>query len=235
MLKKLIKFHFNYIFNKISLSLFLLLSIFIFLSNIFVIIGIDKKAELNDAYLYYLDSSFSIVSFVGVLFSIIIFSFPFLQKQDQYIYLVLSDKITRKSYFLSKYFTIALLLLIFVVLMVFSFYLPTIFFNKIKYIDIIVLKSFFDLYLMILFYGSISLLLTIVFDSIYIMLIPFTIFLIISNFNQSTSSFLNNLINNVTINIEPGKWILEQGKGKTFIIILVIFSINCLIYQKKDF
>ena len=60
MLNKLIKFHLNYVFNRINLLLFLLLSIFIFCSNMFIVIGIDNKAGSNESFLYYLDSSFSI-------------------------------------------------------------------------------------------------------------------------------------------------------------------------------
>lgn len=235
MLNKLIKFHFNYIFNRTNLLLFLLLSIFIFLSNMFIVIGIDDKAESNESFLYYLDSSFSIVSFIGVFFSTTLFSFSFLQKQDQYIYLVISNKISRINYFISKYFSICLLVFFFIVENIVLFYLPTIFSDKIKYIDINIIKSFFDLYLLILFYGNISLLLTLLLDSIYVILFPFTLFLIILNLSLELLSNLKNIINNIVISIEPGKWILYQEKGKAILLVFIIFSINCLIYQKKDF
>lgn len=235
MLNKLIKFHFNYVFNRINLLLFLLLSIFIFCSNMFIVIGIDNKAESNESFLYYLDSSFSIVSFIGVFFSITLFSFSFLQKQDQYIYLVISNKISRINYFISKYFSICLLVFFFIVENIILFYLPTIFSSKIKYIDINIVKSFFDLYLLILFYGNISLLLTLWLDSIYVILFPFTLFLIILNSSLESLSNLKKIINNIVISIEPGKWILYQENKKAILLIFIIFSINCLIYQKKDF
>ena len=99
----------KYILNKTTIFIFVLINIILLLANIFLSIGIDEKQGIEMIVLYYINGSMSLINLLGVFSSIILFSYPFTYKQDQYIYLIINEKNTKNKYFISKY-----LLLIFI-------------------------------------------------------------------------------------------------------------------------
>ncbi len=232
MIKKLIKCHYNYIFNRTSLSLFSILIFIVLLTNIYLMMGLDSHSDIEEMYYFYFDSSFSIISFLGVIFAIILFSFPFLNKQDQYIYFLLSNNITKVKYFITKYFTILLILLLFIVLEMFSFYFPLVAFSKIKFAESNSLISFLNLFIEMIYYGNISLILIILFDNFYLSLIPIALFLFTINlFTEKINLFCKLFI----VSMKADGWVLWQSIGQALFIVFILFFVSVILYNKKDF
>lgn len=233
-MNKLIKCHLKYIFNKTSLSIYILLSVFVFIMNIFIIFNIDDRHGIQLTYMSYLNGTLPLCEIIGVFFTIIFFSYPFTSKQDQYILLVINERYNKSNYYMAKYFCLFMICLKFIVIEFLIFCVPFLMFSETKYISIKSLQMFVDIFLIYIYYGNISLLLIIIFDNIYMIIISFSLYVFSNNLSDN-SSLINNMIDKILISMNQEKWILECSYSYIVFMIMLLFVINYLIYQKKDF
>ena len=120
-MKKLIRLHYHYLFNRTSL--FILLAV-LFLSFLgFLESALSFKDDISGfADFYYFESSFFLLKLIGIFISVFTFAYSLLPKADQYAELVLVAEVSRTVYFCSKVLVI-FLYLIFFLLLEFSLYL----------------------------------------------------------------------------------------------------------------
>ena len=224
----------KYILNKTTIFIFVLINIILLLANIFLSIGIDEKQGIEMIVLYYINGSMSLINLLGVFSSIILFSYPFTYKQDQYIYLIINEKNTKNKYFISKYLLLIFICIVNVFMFFCDFCLPFIFKFQIMNIEKNVIKIFCEMFLLYIYYGNLSMLLILLFDNLYILMISFSIYIFSSSI-QNNDVFIKGLFNKIVISINIENWHLEQSVGYTLFIIIFLFVINYLIYQKMDF
>ena len=228
---RLIKCHFNFCFNKISYILLLSLSTVSIVYNYLVLDSIDLSNSSSDVWQSYLESSLSFFVFLSILFAIIVFSYSFLTKQDSYLSYLVSLKITKLMYFYTKIITILIFVIIFLVMLAISFFIPIIFFNKL-YIDSSVLMSFLDALKVMVYYGLISLLLVLTFDNMYVAIIPIVIFIFSTNITLFSDKTIE--IFSFIIPIFDESYILINKEGIMFLTSFIILVISSLIYYYKD-
>lgn len=225
--KNLIKCHFSYAFNKMIVITLIIILFFNIIYNFSIVMGLDNKLDSDSLYKYYLDSSFSLINFIGNIFIISLFSFSYLKKQDQYCVLLITSKISKNKIFVSKYFTIVIIAFFFCLGELIGFYLPIIFLNKIKYINRRVLYTFFDLFLEMIFYGNISLILILFTDNFYLVLVPIALFLFSYNYVLSLESIEG--IIKIMVCFSNDVWRLYQNTG---LVILYNFLFYLFSYKK---
>lgn len=233
-MKKLVKCHLKYIFNKVSLSIYILLSVFLLIMNISIILNVDNRQGIELTYISYLNGAFPLCEIIGVFYTIIIFSYPFLSKQDQYILLVINEKYNKNDYYITKYLCLIIISCLFVLIEFLIFYIPFLLFSETKYISIKSMKMFMDVFLIYIYYGNVSLFLIIIFDNIYMITISLSLYVFSNSLNENYSS-INYLIEKILISMNKEKWCLGCSYPYIVFMILLLFSINYIIYQKKDF
>lgn len=228
--RNLIRCHYNYAFNKTVLLVILIVIILSIAYNFSILSSL--KLEGNDyvLYKYYFDAFFSLVLFFANILIMTIISFSFLKKQDQYCVLLLTSDIAKGQIFLSKYFTIILFLLLFLVTEIIAFYVPAVFTDKLKYINVEVLISFFDLFLVMIFYGNVSLLIILIFDNFYSVIVPLSLFLFSYNSSNSQSDIFIKYI----ISFNSKNWRLNQKYGFVIMINMLLIFLSFKIYLKNE-
>lgn len=231
--KNLIKCHFSYAFNKtIILMLFVIIIINIFY-NYSLIKSLSKSLDVYSLYKYYFESSFSLIYFIDNIFIMSIFSFSFLKKQDQYCVILITSKISKNKVFISKYITILFIIVCFCFFQMISFYIPPLFFKKIKFIDDSVINSFIDLIFVLIFYGNLALLIILKTDNFYFVFIPIAIFIFSYNYILSQEKITGIL--KYIICLFSDTWRLYQRYGFVILTNIIIFIIIYKIYLKNEY
>lgn len=230
--KNLIKCHFSYAFNKMVIITLIIIVLFNTLYNFSIVCGLSDKISSETLYIYYLDSSFSLINFIGNIFIISLISFSYLKKQDQYSVLLLTSKISKNAIFVSKYFTILIINFCFCLGELIGFYLPIVILNKIKYIDSLVLYTFLDLFLEMIFYGNLSLILILFTDNFYLVIIPISSFLF--SYNYMLSLVNVNGFFKLIICFSSKTWRLYQSEGLVVLYNILLFLISYKKYLKNE-
>ena len=227
----LIKCHFSYLISKTTI---IILSFVLLIHSVSCyIIGHECSDFLSriQANQYYLESNLFFMKTTSILIVVFLYSYPFTTKQDNYSTLMITSNITRRKFFFTKFLTIALFLLIFLWIEVFIFVII----GSIYYPNVVIDKQsfliFVRLYLLMLYYGLFALVLIQCFDNLYISMIPFTLYTIASILSETQEKNLLFLFLLPTITINE----VAQPEGQTMLMITILFLINTLIYQKRDF
>lgn len=230
-MKILFRSHIDYLCNRTNLlilSFVLLLSFFGF-SEASLALDKNELPILNNRYFF--ENSFFILKLLSVFAATFTFSYAFTQKSDQYGELLLVRGISRSFYFYSKVLVIALYLAYFLVLE-FALYL---------FCGAIFLKQFyppgllslFRLLLLNLYYGLISLAFMQFLRNLYIVIIPFFMFIvgIILNENEGKLQFYYNMFFPNFLSEKPE---LFHGDLHILTMLTVIILINQLLYLSRD-
>ena len=166
---KLIKCHFYYLMNKLTIAIFVISIIGIMLFALINVLSLDERMDIASFIEYYYSSLFEICKIIGNIIVVLLFGYSFSSLSDGYHAITITKQNPRSKYLISK------LILLF---SIFTFlYLLTI--TTVVVISLVfkiilspeMLVSFFNLYIILIYYGLLSTLLMMAVDNIYIVFV----------------------------------------------------------------
>ena len=173
---KLIKCHFYYLMNPLTIIIFIITIIGILFFSLYSCLSIDERMMTSEQVVYYYSSMFEIIKLISFVLVIILFGYSFTSVNDSYHSIVIGSKISRTSYFISK---IILLYSVFIFIYLVNITI-TIVIGLLFQIVLtpLMLKSLFQLLLVLMIYGIFALCLVLLLDNIYIIFILFPLSLV---------------------------------------------------------
>lgn len=234
-MKNLIKCHYLCLFNKnliFIVSLSLILCTFIFFTNSF---NVDNKMMNKEIIMnYYMESSI-VMKLVFVFPTVLIFMSSISHNNDYYAYFILTYKISRVKYIVTKLLVLLLLILILYFILFIIFNLIGFIMIKKYYVEIMFLKGFFENFLVTVVYGFFGMLLMQSIQNIYSLVIIFSTFIVSQNI---VSNQINDIFCKIFVFIFPT--ILDDGINSYYgtihllWLLMVLFIVNANFYQNKD-
>lgn len=227
---KLIKCHFYYLINPLTIIIFIITILGVLFFSLFSSLSIDNRMNISMQSSYYYSSMFEIIKLISFVLVIILFGYSFTTVNDSYHAIVISNKINRSIYFISK---IILLYIVFVFIYLINITI-TIVIGLLFHIVLtpLMLKSLFHLFLVLMIYGNYSLILILLLDNIYIIFILFPLSLITYTKDiYFLSFFLPILVNN---DLTSGVYLLVQPSWYYIFWFAIQNMIMLFIFNKKD-
>lgn len=229
-MKKLFRLHYHYLFNRTNL---LILFAVFFLSFLgFLESALSFKDDISGfADVYYFESSFFFLKLIVIFIAVFTFAYSLLPKADQYVELILVGKASRAFYFGSKVFVIFLYLTYFLILE-FSLYMlcGACFFNKFSSSNF---SAFLNLLMLGLYYGLLSLAFMQILRNLYVIVIPFLLFITGSIVNEKSGAF-SDYFNLLIPNFIAERPELYHGSIHVLMMIIILFLLNLLFYLSRD-
>lgn len=228
---RLIKCHYSFCFTKKTIILIsLLFSISLIYNFISLNSLIDSPSSISEKESY-IESTISFTSLIVTFFSNIVFSYSFLSKQDSYLAYIITGKINKTNYYITKIITIILVIMVFMIFEIVSFFVPFIFHKNI-YVELGDLLIFLELLKIVIYYGFFSLILVILFDNMYVILLPLVLYIFSTNINV-LDKFILKIISFFIPIVDEG-FRLINNNGIMFCLIISLFVISIFIYTNRD-
>lgn len=234
----LMRLHRNYLFNKINVIIIgVVILISIFLS--FVLINpfetnIDKWNERLISMQSYEQSYLLFAKILMVLLSSYLFGIYFSKQGDDYS-LVLTCKVSKNKYLISKILTISLtIFFILFMIILFHLFIGTIF-NRWYIIDLNIITHYFEIYLISMVYGILSLISIRLLKSLYAVIIPFSLYILSEVLvDYNTTSKMVKIIEMFfpTTHLSNGNIVLLYGIVHLIILNVFYFLISYFVYIK---
>lgn len=228
---RLIKCHFSFCFNKITVLLILLMFVSSLIYNLLVIKSLDKSESSQTLWSGYLESSMSFFSFLSIVFSIIVYSYSFLSKQDSYLSYLVGPKVSKISYFVTKLITIFIFIFIFLLLLILSFFIPLILIHSFQ-LERNVMMSFLDILKVMMFYGIVSLLLILAFDNMYVAIIPIILFIFSTNITLLDRGLVK--VASFIIPLFSESYTLLNPRGVVMTLVFIMSIVSVVFYYYRD-
>lgn len=166
---KLIKCHFYYLLNKLSIVILLLSIGSIIIFSLISASSFDERMNSLSISSEYYVSIYEVIKFTNFIIVIMLFGYSFSSNSDGYHAITINSKNGRIKYFISKEFLL-MSVFTFIYLVVFALVIIIgLCFGIV--LDKDMLLSFVYLYIILLYYGLFSTLLIILVDNIYIVFI----------------------------------------------------------------
>ena len=99
---KLIKCHFYYLMNPLTIIIFIITIIGVLFFSLFSCLSIDNRMNTFEQASYYYLSMFEIIKLISFVLVIILFGYSFTSINDSYHSIIISNRISRSRYFISK-------------------------------------------------------------------------------------------------------------------------------------
>lgn len=177
----LLKLHQKYLFNKVNLIIILFVMI---LSIVLGVILINPVMSDNIEWMYRdaLKSNFEqsylvFLKIIMILISSYLYCLYFSNIGDNYS-IILICKTSKEKYFITKVFVINLMLLLFVIIFFVNYILIGFAFSKWFVVDYQMVKSFLMIFVISICYGYLSVIFIKILNSLYVVLIPFGLYLV---------------------------------------------------------
>lgn len=230
-MRKLIKIHFRYFVDKFSVIL--IGSLFLIGVLFFMILGL-KLPKINFVE-NYCQLSYSIIKFIGVIFSINIFVFSGLPKNDSYVNVWVTSKSERSKYIISKILVYSLIVIGFIFLMFETFLVMGLLFNK--YFYFYDFKNILIVCVVAVYYGILSNILIKILPNYLISFVVIILFMLgdfLSNLMSNDSFLLTaySLLFPVITNFN-NEFRLKGGVG-SFLMLPLVLSLMYQLYMRKD-
>jgi len=230
----LIKCHFNYLINKATIFIIIIVFLISLFSNLISITSINSELSYVENNKIYFFNSLLIIKILASFLSVFIFSYSFLPKSDQYVFLIVTADISRLKYLLTKILAISIFLGLFIWIQMVMYILVGFIGYHMFIFDINIFTAFINLFLLIIYFGGLGCLLVQVIDNIYTVIIPISLMNIGTIINEEKINVLYKIYNLLFINFKNETWSFVYGYFHTVFILLIIFVINIIIYQYKD-
>lgn len=234
----LMRLHKNYLFNKINIIIIgIVILISIFLS--FVLVkpfetNIDKWNERLISMQSYEQSYLLFVKILMVLLSSYLFGIYFSKQGDDYS-LVLTCKVSKNKYLISKILTISLtIFFILFVIILCHLFIGTVF-NRWYILNLNIITHYFEIYLISMTYGILSLISIRLLKSLYAVIIPFSLYIlseVLVDYNMSSKlvKFIEMFF--PTTHLTNGNIVLLYGIIHLVILNIFYFIISYFVYIK---
>lgn len=234
----LMRLHKNYLFNKINIIIIgIVILISMFLS--FVLVkpfetNIEKWNERLISMQSYEQSYLLFVKILMVLLSSYLFGIYFSKQGDDYS-LVLTCKVSKNKYLISKILTISLTIffILFIVILCHLF-IGTVF-NRWYIFNLNVITHYFEIYLISMTYGILSLISIRLLKSLYAVIIPFSLYILSEVLvDYSTTSKLVKIVEMFfpTTHLSNGNIVLLYGIVHLVFLNIFYFIISYFVYIK---
>lgn len=221
----LIKCHYFQIISKITLCSLFFIIILLMIEKILIAISLDYKQTSELRSLTFLFSVFETEKIFSIILFVFIFGASFNSNQDSYRSFILTNKISRNEYFITKYITIVFVLFIYTLILLLSTLVISCLYNIIISINFI--YSYLSLFLLNCYYGLFSILLIQLFNNYYLVIIPFIIYILINTLDYyDLYTYISVMINT--------NGIIYNGYLYAIFLILFLFTINIVIFNNKD-
>lgn len=230
-MKALIKCHLSYIISKTTVIIILILLVIQLFSSIIIANNASFSIYSQNNYFYF-QNTFLLLKILSVFFGIFIFSYSFLNKQDNYSILILTSNISRNKYFISKMIVLNLLMLIILYTEMFVYVVV----GKLLIVNFVIksneLYLFVDLFFIVIYYSNLSLLFVQMTNNIYVVFISITLFIVSSVLTDNNYHIkgLDVLLPNVVENI----YFIDNEIIKIMFLITFIFTLNLIKFSRKD-
>lgn len=234
----LMRLHKNYLFNKINVIIIgIVIMVSIFLS--FVLVkpfetNIDKWNERLISMQSYEQSYLLFVKILMVLLSSYLFGIYFSKQGDDYS-LVLTCKVSKNKYLISKILTISLtIFFILFVIILCHLFIGTVF-NRWYILNLNIFTHYFEIYLISMIYGILSLISIRLLKSLYAVIIPFSLYILSEVLvDYNTSSEIVKIIGMFfpTTHLSNGNIVLLYGILHLLILNFLYFLISYFVYIK---
>lgn len=223
-MSQLINCHYKYLMSKTTL-----ISLLIML----VVILCGYMISIDDSF-NYCYQVFFITKFLFILVVCFNSSYNIILKNDQYVYLVLASGYKRSDYIISKIIVLLIFYTILMLLLVVMFLLIGEMLVKNFYLDINYLILFMKIYLVAIIYSLYSLLLSQIINNIFSSILVFTTMLISDIVIEDQMGSFVKLVYLIFPNIAFTNQTLLFGYGHLLFMIMILFSINTIVYLHKD-
>ena len=234
----LMRLHRNYLFNKINIIIIgIVILISMFLSFILVKpfeTNIEKWNERLISMQSYEQSYLLFVKILMVLLSSYLFGIYFSKQGDDYS-LVLTCKVSKNKYLISKILTISLtIFFILFVIILCHLFIGTVF-NKWYIFNLNIITHYFEIYLISMTYGILSLISIRLLKSLYAVIIPFSLYIlseVLVDYNMSSKlvKFIEMFF--PTTHLANGNIVLLYGIIHLIILNIFYFIISYFVYIK---
>ncbi|MDD3171648.1 MAG: hypothetical protein PHO86_04935 [Bacilli bacterium] len=232
-MKGLIKCHFSYLISKTTMIILFLVLIIVTINCYFTAISaIDMDYE-NQVVIYYYQNSFFFIKTLNAFVSVFLFSYSFTGKQDNYCFLIITGKISRLRYLISKIITIASCLFLFLWFQAFIYVMIGFLIIPSFMIDILSFLPFGNLYLIIIYYGCFSLSLVQLTDNIYIAIIPISLYTVSTMLIESNEKIA--YLRLILPNFSADSFYLDKSYWHILFLLVIIILINVFINENRDF
>ena len=224
---KLIKCHFYYILNKLTIVILILVILSVIFFSFFTALSFDERTAFYLTQVDYYLSVYEVIKLIMFILIILLFGYSFSSVNDGYYVVVIGKDISRTKYLITKIFLLNSIFTFIYLIVVASTIIIGLSFNIVLNKEMLI--SFINLYILLMFYGELSIILVLLFDNIYavFLLIPLSL---ISY--DKTIYFLS-----FFLPIEE-----KQNVSRTFVLplwyyifeYLIIHLVINLLFNKKD-
>lgn len=222
-MRKLIKCHFYYLFNKVNIFIIIVSIVFSIGFLVVNAISLDDRISNNFKGYEFYNNCFQIIKIVLSFDSIFIFGYSFCLNNDYYRVIIINNQIKRIKYFISKVIVLFFVIFIIYFILFLSLLIISISFNL--YLDNNMIYSFFTLFIFCLFYSNFTITLILLINNIYIIFIPFFISFVNINDSFNIIKFIIPILHDNLFILNPIYYIL---------ILIFLFLINLIIWNNKD-
>ena len=193
----------------------------------------DNVSSIENNFLYF-NNSILMIRFIGGVWTIFFFSYSFISRTDQYVYLICTARISRVKYFVTKIMALLSWVGLFVwieyvlfLLIGFSGYQRFIFSGD-------SLNGYFNCFLLMVYYGFLSLFLIQIINNIFTLIIPVTIMNVGIIINENASGLIYRIYNFFFPNFVNDTVGFVFGVSHILFMIIFLFVLNLIIYYFKD-
>ena len=99
---KLIKCHFYYLKNKLTIAILVISIIGIMLFALINVLSLDERMDIASFIEYYYSSLFEICKIIGNIIVVLLFGYSFSSSSDGYRTILISKKTHRPTYFINN-------------------------------------------------------------------------------------------------------------------------------------
>ena len=243
MIIQLIRLNYRFLFNKLTMTIVLIL-------NCIIIFGLITASSISEGYYYvdmyisdcfdfYLNESILLIKVITVLLAIILTTTLNTSTANNLNKYIVDRQIKKFNIFISKLVTIYLVMILFILLFFSQFIIIAKLLTPYS-IDIdLILDLLFKQYLQIVFYISLTNFLLCLFPSILLSITPIILFwymeinydIAMINSNKLVEKLYEYIPNLVLLNNQY-KLVLDYPKYAILLIIIILG--NCLYFVKKD-
>lgn len=178
----MIKLHYHYLLTKINVLIISIMFVLVIITNLFSInifeSGINKFIEKENIIINYKNGYILICKLCNVLFSCYLVGYSFYYNNDNYCVLISNYRKTRFPYFITKVFTLVMVIVIFNSLLYICYLFIGIIGNKNFVFQYDVFCFFIKSVLISLIYGFLSGLFIMLLKSYFVILISYILFIV---------------------------------------------------------
>lgn len=184
----MLRCHYYHIISKVTLCSLIIITIILGISNLSIVLSINKDIDLDSMSLEYFANTFETIKMFSVILISFLFGYSFAPENDSYSNFIVKICVSKDYFVIMKILLLFLISLIYVIILMFLFYLIPFVVGII--IDLKYICNFLYLLVILNYYGLFSAILVCYYRNIYLLLISILLY-IISNAEITDKKIIN--------------------------------------------